>query len=144
MDEVSGASSISLGASHAVAIRHGSTYVWGMNDCGVLGIKNMEHASSPTIIPNVALKQVSAGWKHNAGVTPSGKLLTWGSGGSVGHPSGLYEIGKSSSGGQLGVGDDFDRLEPTEVEDEAWHAGHIWMQVSCGFNHTAAIAQAQE
>lgn len=118
--------------------------MWGMNDNGVLGINDMEHAPFPTIISNLDLKQVGAGWKHNAGVTSSGMLFTWGSGGSVGHPSGLYEIGKSSSGGQLGLGDDYDRLEPTKVMDEAWHARYSWMQVSCGFNHTAAIAQTQE
>ena len=28
--------------------------------------------------------QVSAGWKHNAAITTSGELLTWGWGGSAG------------------------------------------------------------
>ena len=95
--------------------------------------------------------QVSSGWKHCAAVTGSGKLITWGWGGSMGHPS-LDTL--QSSGGQLGLGSDTDRWEPANVgwiEDrdadmmlqitadgrEQWRA----LQVACGFNHTAAIIE---
>ena len=53
---------------------------------------------------------------------------------------------QTSSGGQLGTGNEFDYWKPTvidTIEDEEgrtllasrWSA----LQVSCGFNHTAAI-----
>ncbi|GMH46170.1 hypothetical protein BSKO_14138 [Bryopsis sp. KO-2023] len=65
----------------------------------------------------------------------------WGSGGSVGHPSGLYEIGELSCGGQLGLGDDYDRLEPTKVKNDWAEKGtaSAFAKISCGFNHTAAL-----
>ncbi|GMH42814.1 hypothetical protein BSKO_10733 [Bryopsis sp. KO-2023] len=143
--EIPGASSLALGCSHSIAVRHESTYIWGTNDCGVLGLNAEEKAMVPTIIPNLTLKQVSGGWKHSGGITPTGKLFMWGSGGSVGHPSGLYEIGKLSCGGQLGLGDDYDRLEPTEVKNDWAEKGtaSAFAQISCGFNHTAALLEVR-
>ncbi|GMH46169.1 hypothetical protein BSKO_14137 [Bryopsis sp. KO-2023] len=49
--EIPGASSLSLGCSHSIAPRHESTYIWGTNDCGVLGLSAEEKAMVPTIIP---------------------------------------------------------------------------------------------
>lgn len=128
---------MSLGGNHSLAVRHGFAYAWGLNDCGILGISNLERATKPALLSNLAAAQVSAGWKHSAGVTPNGQLFVWGSGGSVGHPSGIYEIGRFGAGGQLGLGDDHDRMEPTQVTLE--NPNSSFVQVSCGFNHTAAV-----
>ena len=59
---------------------------------------------------------------------------------------------ETSSGGQLGLGNDFDYWTPTAVQqllygDEALAAedgeGQGWrvQQVACGLNHSAAIAE---
>lgn len=90
--------------------------------------------------------QVSAGWKHSAVVGDKGELYAWGWGGSVGSTTSL-ESGHSS-GGQLGLNNEFDYWGPTQVTDlqigvdleggePVWNA----VQVSCGFNHTAAIIE---
>jgi len=84
----------------------------------------------------------------------AGELYSWGWGGSVGTAT-SFESGRSS-GGQLGLGNEFDYWAPTQVTDlqvsgggetqpdlqqpevaSSWKA----LQVSCGFNHTAAIIE---
>jgi alpha-tubulin suppressor-like RCC1 family protein len=93
----------------------------------------------------MADEQVAAGWRHCAGVTSSGQLYTWGWCGSVGSESAMFP-GHSSSGGQLGHGNDFDYWRPTRVEhwetkdDSKSLTGSLkFLHVSCGSNHTAAI-----
>ena len=96
--------------------------------------------------------QVSTGWKHSAAIGHSGELYAWGWGGSVGTAT-SFETGKSS-GGQLGLGNEFDYWAPTQVTDLQTGSGGDepvqqepslskmrWraLQVSCGFNHTAAV-----
>ena len=98
--------------------------------------------------------QVSTGWKHSAAVGLHGELYAWGWGGSVGTAT-SYERGRSS-GGQLGLGDEFDYWAPTQITDlqtaiqdkqpplqEFVKPAAQWtaLQVSCGFNHTAAVVQ---
>lgn len=100
--------------------------------------------------------QVSTGWKHSAAVGHHGDLYTWGWGGSVGTATSL-ETGKSS-GGQLGLGNEFDYWAPTQVTDlqtegsedqpvqqELTLSAIRWkaLQVSCGFNHTAAVVDVR-
>lgn len=93
--------------------------------------------------------QVSTGWKHTAAVGHTGQLYSFGWGGSVGTAT-SFETGRSS-GGQLGLGNEFDYWAPTQVTDlrlsvdgraqpdlaSSWKA----VQVSCGFNHTTAIIE---
>ena len=96
--------------------------------------------------------QVSTGWMHSAAVGPHGELYAWGWGGSVGTAT-SYETGRSS-GGQLGLGNEFDYWAPTQITDlqtaiqdkqppESVAPAAEWraLQVSCGFNHTAAVVQ---
>ena len=75
-----------------------------------------------------------------------GQLYAWGWGGSVGSTTSL-ESGHSS-GGQLGLGNEFDYWGATQVinlqtgsETEASELVWTAEQVSCGFNHTAAIVE---
>ena len=90
--------------------------------------------------------QVASGWQHNAGVE-NGRLWSWGWGGSVGSDSAVFPQ-HTSSGGQLGLGNEFDYWKPTAVQDltdeegkrlpaSSWGALHV----SCGLNHTAAIVK---
>lgn len=90
--------------------------------------------------------QVSAGWKHSAAVGDNGQLYAWGWGGSVGTTTNL-ESGHSS-GGQLGLDNEFDYWGPTQITDlqtgtELEGVQPVWnaVQVSCGFNHTAAVIE---
>ena len=97
--------------------------------------------------------QVATGWKHSAAIGHAGQLLCWGWGGSVGTAT-SFETGRSS-GGQLGLGNEFDYWGPTQVTDlqlaaETEQQGNkstaittTWnaLQVSCGFNHTAAVVE---
>ena len=94
----------------------------------------------------LSLKQVAAGWKHSAALGQDGQLFTWGWGGSVGSTTNL-ESGRSS-GGQLGLGNEFDYWGVTQVTDlqtgaDMQSSEPVWkaIQVSCGFNHTAAIVE---
>lgn len=140
--ELSSVASLTLGGQHSIAVQNGgATYSWGANESGGLGIGTDNYQSSPpTQIPGLALDHASCGWKHSAGVTPHGRLFTWGFGGSVGEPSALYEKGDLGSGGQLGLGNDFDFWSPTEVAFDSVPEVKV-LQVSCGFNHTAAVLE---
>ena len=97
---------------------------------------------------------MATGWKHSAAITHAGQLLCWGWGGSVGTAT-SFESGRSS-GGQLGLGNEFDYWAPTQVTDLQLPAAETlqegakqdavsttWkaLQVSCGFNHTAAVVE---
>ena len=95
--------------------------------------------------PNVV--QIACGWKHNLALTFDGTMYAWGWGGSMGSSHALF--GDNSSGGQLGLGNDFDYWEPTPLSSlmpsvglpmiigQHWKALHI----ACGFNHSAAVVE---
>ena len=99
-----------------------------------------------------AALQAAAGWKHSAAVSASGRLHTWGWGGSMGTTTPM--TGQHSSGGQLGLGNELDWWGPTCVKSFEDEQGFVaqqhgdtesgsapWLvkQVACGFNHTAAV-----
>jgi len=73
--------------------------------------------------------KIAAGWKHSAGIA-DGKLFSWGFGGSVGS----HSDEQMSSGGQLGLGNEFDFWEPQYVPIP----GEV-KDVSLGFNHSLCL-----
>ncbi|KAJ9558736.1 hypothetical protein OSB04_013350 [Centaurea solstitialis] len=77
--------------------------------------------------------KVSCGWKHTAAIS-DGNVLYLGLGWRHGH---LFGRGHSS-GGQLGLGDDVDYVEPTMVD---FGESVKVLQISCGFNHTGAVLE---
>lgn len=114
--------------------------------CCITLVGSNKHAA------NKARLQVSTGWKHSAAIGLHGDLYAWGWGGSVGTAT-SFETGRSS-GGQLGLGNEFDYWAPTQVTDlqadgsesqpgqqEPSESVLRWkaVQVACGFNHTAAV-----
>ncbi|CAK0784231.1 hypothetical protein CVIRNUC_007435 [Coccomyxa viridis] len=138
---------LAVGGGHVLVQEHsGAVASYGANEYGVLG-HGSDSASKgmlPARISDVQFEQIACGWRHNAGVA-DGKVWTWGWGGSVGSDSSLLPM-QTSSGGQLGLGNEFDYWRPTVIDtlqDEegrtlpasSWSA----LQVSCGMNHTAAI-----
>jgi alpha-tubulin suppressor-like RCC1 family protein len=129
---LSGVAQLACGGLHTMALTRGGTlYSWGTNEHGALGLGDIEGAQQrvPSLLPDVSLAQVSCGWKHNGGVSQTGQLFAWGWGGSQGEDTG-------SSGGQLGVGNEYDYWRPMRVPLED---GVVVQQVACGFNHTAAV-----
>ncbi|XP_073294968.1 ultraviolet-B receptor UVR8 isoform X2 [Primulina huaijiensis] len=113
----------------------GDLYAWGSNENGCLGIGCTEVIYSPERVQGPFLKQpvtqVSCGWKHTAAIS-GGDIYTWGWGGS----NGTFKEDGHSPGGQLGHGDDVDYIEPALLD---FYKNVKALQVSCGFNHTAAL-----
>uniref|UniRef100_A0A061R106 Ultraviolet-b receptor uvr8-like n=1 Tax=Tetraselmis sp. GSL018 TaxID=582737 RepID=A0A061R106_9CHLO len=146
---------VAFGGLHAVAVkRGGQVLAWGGNEHGCLGIGQAGRAErEPSLLPKVAAASVSCGWQHTAAVGSAGELLTWGWGGSAGEASSVG--GEAASGGQLGLGDDFDRWTPQRLSSVILDGGRVaeaagggeaaprvrFLQVSCGFNHTAAVIE---
>ena len=102
---IANVASISCGGLHSLAVLFsGNAYSWGGNEAGALGMPSgrglPQTASRPWQLP-ISLRQVSAGWKHSAGVNSRGELYCWGGGGTAG-------TGSDSSGGQLGLGSESD------------------------------------
>ncbi|XP_051115281.1 ultraviolet-B receptor UVR8 isoform X3 [Andrographis paniculata] len=130
--------SVAAGMLHSTCICDGGEmYTWGSNENGCLGIGGTDISYTPERVQGPLLRQsvtkVSCGWKHTAAIS-GGFIYTWGWGGS----NGTFKDDGHSPGGQLGQGDDVDYSEPMLLNlPENIKA----TQISCGFNHTAALFQ---
>ncbi|KAL3844777.1 hypothetical protein ACJIZ3_002180 [Penstemon smallii] len=127
---------VACGGYHTCVITNGGElYTWGSNENGCLGIGCTDVTYSPERVEGPFLRQpvckVSCGWKHTAAIS-GGNIYTWGWGGS----NGTFKEDGHSPGGQLGHGDDVDYIEPSLLD---FHKNVKALQVSCGFNHTAAL-----
>eukprot|EP00887_Chlorella_sp_A99_P006348 scaffold3.g6348.t1 len=148
---------VACGGLHTVAVvQGGELLTWGANQNGCLGLGHEEvqqpRRPSRVVVPpgGISAESVSAGWKHSAAVDSGGSLWTWGWGGSQGTTYAAEE--GSSTGGQLGLGNENDYWSPARVEwlvakDWAPHRGEdahrAWrvLQVACGLQHTAAVIE---
>jgi len=92
---------ISVGEPHALAIRlGGSLFAWGGDGgYGNLGLNSTIDRSSPVQIGTSSWSLVSAGYYGSMGITTAGSLWAWG----------------SNSQGRLGIGNDANRSNPTQV-----------------------------
>ncbi|GMH13096.1 hypothetical protein Nepgr_014937 [Nepenthes gracilis] len=129
---------VACGGYHTCVITSGGKlYTWGSNENGCLGIGCIDVVHQPERVQGPfsmhSVYKVSCGWKHTAAIS-EGHIFTWGWGGS----HGTFSVDGHSSGGQLGHGTDVDYIEPRMVE---FSNNVKAIQVSCGFNHTAAILQ---
>ena len=114
---------VSCGDRHTAAIKSdGTLWTWGMNNRGQLGTGNISGRSSPvqTITGGTTWKQVACGNECTAAVKTDGTLWTWG----------------RNISGQLGDNTTTNRSSPGQTIMR----GTTWKQVSCGGDHTAAIA----
>ena len=113
---------VSASGSHTAAIKtDGTLWTWGQNNFGQLGDNTTTSKYSPvqTIAGGTNWKQVSCGTMHTAAIKTDGTLWIWG----------------SNSYGQLGDNTTTYKSSPVQTIS----AGTDWKQVSCGYNHTAAI-----
>ncbi|XP_011097039.1 ultraviolet-B receptor UVR8 isoform X2 [Sesamum indicum] len=130
---------VACGGYHTCVISTdgGELYTWGSNENGCLGIGGTDINDSPERVEGPFSRQpvskVSCGWKHTAAIS-GGDVYTWGWGGS----NGTFKEDGHSPGGQLGQGDDIDYTEPMLLD---FNKSLKALQISCGFNHTAAIFQ---
>jgi alpha-tubulin suppressor-like RCC1 family protein len=113
---------VSCGSDHTAAIKtDGSLWVWGVNSNGKLGTNNITNTPTPvtTFTGGNNWKFVSCGDTNTAAIKTDGSLWVWGGNGS----------------GQLGTNDSSTRSTPVTT----FAGGNNWKQVSCGYDHTAAI-----
>lgn len=117
-------SSVAAGAEHSVvATADGRVYAFGWGRYGCLGDGTREdrHVPTPTKgLEGVHVAQVACGWRHSICVSDRHKLYTFGWG----------------KFGQIGHGDNEDRLEGAEVKAMAPHDIKL---VAGGWRHTAAV-----
>jgi alpha-tubulin suppressor-like RCC1 family protein len=116
-------SSVSVGLSHACAIRNsGTLWCWGNDDFDQLGIGGdgtMNESSPVQIGTDTNWKQVAAGWEHTCGVRTNGLLSCWG----------------DNSSNELGDGTTVSRDTPPDQIGDA----STWTSVSTGSLSTCGI-----
>jgi alpha-tubulin suppressor-like RCC1 family protein len=113
---------VSGGRFHTAAIKtDGSLWTWGNNDNGRLGTNGGGSKSTPvtTFAGGTNWKSVSCGGYHTAAIKTDGTLWVWGAG----------------NNGRLGTNNTDNKNVPVTT----FAGGTTWKQVSCGFQHTAAI-----
>jgi len=124
---------VACGGLHTLANTNAGAMSWGANQHGELGLgRNGDGKSAvpkPIKLSSQGWTKIAAGWKHSAGIA-DGKLFSWGFGGSVGS----HSDEQMSSGGQLGLGNEFDFWEPQYVPIP----GEV-KDVSLGFNHSLCL-----
>eukprot|EP00850_Spirogloea_muscicola_P020445 SM000216S06571 [mRNA] locus=s216:185144:189462:+ [translate_table: standard] len=151
IDGLRGVEGVACGGYHTAALAGcGDLSVWGGNEGGCLGLGRnvLANVPGPTRVEADAVKQltmvqVACGWKHTAAVSANGILFVWGWGGAPGAAVGSGDSG----GGQLGLDNDYDQPVPAHVALLATNRDREGppqrllpvLQVSCGFNHTAAV-----
>jgi alpha-tubulin suppressor-like RCC1 family protein len=113
---------VSAVGGHTSAIKtDGTLWIWGSNNYGQLGTNDTINRSTPvtTFAGGTNWKQVSSANIHTAAIKTDGTLWTWG----------------RNVFGQLGINNAVNRTTPVTT----FAGGTNWKQVSCGFDHTAAI-----
>jgi len=122
---------VAAGGRHSVALEaEGRVWTWGWGQYGQLGQNDGENRVIPTLLAcetlgGAAVVLVAAGYAHTVAVTIEGALWVWG--------WGLY--------GQLGLGDEANRLAPTLVGAEASFGGSLVLTVTCGKFYTLAVTK---
>ncbi|KAJ9463071.1 hypothetical protein DIPPA_29350 [Diplonema papillatum] len=117
---------LACGEQHTVVACYDNVYVFGSGQDGQLGLGDNENRLLPTAIPFFAgrgaqVEQIACG-SHHTCVILSGVL---------------YGMGWNYHG-QLGLGDDIDRLEPTEL---TFFRDKLIASVTCGVQHTVVLCE---
>jgi len=123
------AHSVACGDCHSVAIdANGGVLTWGRGMFGALGHNDEHDRHTPTLManfvqPNTAVV-VSAGFAHTVSVTAKGELWAWGNG----------------EDGQLGLGNEENRLAPVRVGDQDVFGSPV-RAAFCGSCHTLTVTK---
>ncbi|GAB2277266.1 hypothetical protein Dimus_011972 [Dionaea muscipula] len=116
--------SVAAGLLHSACIdENGGVFIFGERSMNKLGSMTLKSATMPLMVPELPISQdVACGGYHTCVVTCGGELYTWG----------------SNENGCLGIGGMDAVHQPERVEGPL--LTHSVSKVSCGWKHTAAIA----
>jgi alpha-tubulin suppressor-like RCC1 family protein len=122
--DVTAATRVVAGDSHACALAGGQVTCWGLNDVGQAGDKALGRTVGPTMVPGVTgAVELAAGTNHTCAALESGGARCWGGGAS----------------GQLGgVTVDAGSAAPA-VPGERWSRLAAGLRHSCGLTDTGEI-----
>lgn len=110
----------------AVVSSNGELLMFGMNDCGQLGLDHTQHQATPQLVDllsSQAVAKVSCGLYHTIVSSRSGEV---------------YSFGKNDYG-QLGLGHARNTKVPTLVKTSMGENVDKIVDVSCGYYHTVAV-----
>jgi len=122
---------VACGDSHTMVITgEGDVFSFGRNQNGQLGLGSRIDCMVPKLVSDLKgqpVESIACGAEHTVACTAAGKTFAWG--------WGLY--------GNLGHGDNKDRLSPTEVK---WltDSGVFIKTVACGWRHSCAVTDNGE
>ncbi|KAG2937663.1 hypothetical protein PC115_g4078 [Phytophthora cactorum] len=112
----------------AVVSSNGELLVFGMNDCGQLGLDHTQHQHTPQVVDALSsqiVTKVACGLYHTVAVTSGGEV---------------YSFGKNDYG-QLGLGHARNMKVPTLVKTSLGESDEKIVAVSCGYYHTVTISE---
>ncbi|MEO0594206.1 MAG: hypothetical protein AAFZ38_11555 [Myxococcota bacterium] len=121
---------VSSGAFHSCGLTsEGAVYCWGGNRFGNLGRETDQDDALPGLVNGGArFVSISSGRSHNCGLGENGTLQCWGRNGPT-------ESGNPAGEGQLGTGDNVNRLRPTPTAGPP----NGWTQIALGEQHSCAV-----
>ncbi|KAK1948183.1 putative E3 ubiquitin-protein ligase HERC1 [Phytophthora citrophthora] len=112
----------------AVVSSNGELLMFGMNDCGQLGLDHTQHQHTPQLVDSLSsqvVTKVACGLYHTVAVTSGGEV---------------YAFGKNDYG-QLGLGHARNMKVPTLARTALGESDEKIVTVSCGYYHTVTISE---
>ncbi|KAE9340025.1 hypothetical protein PF008_g11289 [Phytophthora fragariae] len=112
----------------AVVSSNGELLMFGMNDCGQLGLDHAQHQHTPQLVDTLSsqvITKVACGLYHTVAITSGGEV---------------YSFGKNDYG-QLGLGHARSMKVPTLVKTSLGESDEKIVAVSCGYYHTVTISE---
>ncbi|KAL3673478.1 hypothetical protein V7S43_001188 [Phytophthora oleae] len=112
----------------AVVSSNGELLMFGMNDCGQLGLDHTQHQHTPQLVDALSsqvVTKVACGLYHTVASTSGGEV---------------YSFGKNDYG-QLGLGHARNMKVPALAKTSLGESDDKIVTVSCGYYHTVAISE---
>ncbi|GMF18203.1 unnamed protein product [Phytophthora lilii] len=112
----------------AVVSSNGELLMFGMNDCGQLGLDHTQHQHTPQLVDALSsqvVTKVACGLYHTIAITTGGEV---------------YSFGKNDYG-QLGLGHARNMKVPTLAKTSLGETDEKIVSVSCGYYHTVTISE---
>ncbi|KAL8008320.1 putative vacuolar protein sorting-associated protein [Plasmopara halstedii] len=110
----------------AVVSSNGELLMFGMNDCGQLGLDHTQHQTTPQLVNSLSgrvVTKVACGLYHTIASTRGGEV---------------YSFGKNDYG-QLGLGHSRNVKVPTLVKTSFGGSEEKVVDVNCGYYHTVTV-----